>query len=173
MTFLIASIYYLDEEHYDIKGKNYQLFLEKCFLYSEYFSLISPRERQDEKKYSYISDDLSDYVLIQKNTFAWPGNIILKPYDNKYNQAVTYSIYKCCNDTRRILEEASPSLFSWCDGRPEDLTFYYSNKKIFLYSVAHEATCRISCAPVIFKEFVELNLWTVESEDKFIEEIYF
>lgn len=169
-----AKIIYIDEAHFDITGTNYKEFLDKCFKYSTYFSLVSSRcAAKYREKYKYIFDELAIYNVLSMKVYSWPGNIILQSEKGGHSQPVDYKVFKCCEETKTILESNSPSLFSWCDGRPEDLTFYYQNAKIFLYTVSHEGDCVISCSPDIFDDFSSFNTWQIISQNEYLNDIYF
>lgn len=172
---MIASIYYIDEQHYDIKGSVYKTFLDKCFHYSSYFSIVSPR---DDGVKRLINNDklfmsLEPYLVLKKQTKEWPGNILTTQSETGYTAPVIYYIYKCTNETREIIKSVCDSLFSWYKGLPEDLSFYYPDKKIFLYSVTHEGDCVLSCNPTVFREFSSFNFWNIDSPTDFLLETYF
>lgn len=171
---MIASIYYVDENHYDISGKDYIDFLNLCSEYSTFFSLISSRDKKKSDFYR-ITEDLEKYIYSTQKVLEWPGNTILQSKyakKNGYNEPVDYNIYHCCDESINLLCQAN-SLFSWYEGRPEDLTFYYKNKKVFMNSISHEGYCILSCTPQVFSRFRRFNYWHIDDQNGYLEEVYF
>ena len=175
---MIASMIYVDEEHYDVKGDAYKRLIDYCFHYSAYFSFISPRDNllYQTGKTKKLDEQLNDWKLKTIKTLQWPGNTICNrniSLTNSYSRPAEYHIYRCTNGAKEIIKSASPSLFSWEDGLPEDLAFYYEDKRVFMYSVTHEGDCVLSCSKKVFSLFAELNYWKIESESEYIQDIYF
>jgi len=172
---MIASIYYVDEAHYDIKDSAYQLFLKKCFHYSTFFSVISPRNDGIKRSVNneQLFESLEPYLYFKKQTNEWPGTILMSNTHTGYSAPVTFFVYRCTDETKEIIASVCNSIFSWYKGLPEDLSFYYPDKKIFLYTVAHEGSCVLSCSPNIYNEFSIFNTWTIDSPTDYLNEIYF
>lgn len=169
---MIAMIEYIDDEHYSIKGESYKAFIHDCFTNAKYFSLLNPLcvKQKSVNKYKWIKEKLKPFLLLEKPTFRYPEfNIV---HTSRFNKSLTMNVYECTPEAEKVFLTCCDDLFSWYLGRPENLCFYYENKKPMLVTVTHESECDISCTPELFEKFKKYNYWMILDKDGFYEEVY-
>lgn len=173
---MIANVYLEYYEREKISGKAYAEFIEKCFKHSKYFSFLTPPDLWYPKETIQASETIfkkfEPYLIEQKLVDHFPGTL---PEDSPDENDMVFqlNIYRCCPQTKQLLIDSCEGLFSWTDGKPENLVFYYPDKSVFLLTIAHEGECTISCSKEIFEEFKEYGLWQVEDNEGYISEIFF
>lgn len=171
---MIATMYEKDND-YGVNGKKYKAFIHDCFKYAEYFSLLDSLclIKKDVDKYKWIKEKLKPFLLFEKATFRYPE------YDSDYilptppfNKPFTMNVYECTPEAEKVFLTCCDDLFLWYMGRPENLCFYYENKKPMLTTVTHEFECCMSCTPELFEKFKKYSCWMILDKDGFYEEVY-
>lgn len=172
---MIVDLCFEDEVLHNICGEVYTEFIEKCFKYSAYFSVLTPPKQWYSKDILLKSIPtflkLHPYLVNKKRINHYPGTV----NDGFDEEVGTFelNIYKCCEETKRIVLETCDELFSWTDGNPENLTFYYADKNIFINTIAHEGICTISCSKEIFEEFKKYGMWYIVDQESLLQEKFF
>lgn len=140
---------YENDEDIDIQGERYLQLIDVCFRYSTCFSLVYQEKSMSIK-------ELNENLVMSKMTNNWPGTRATDYYK--------IGLYRCNTMTKNLLKSHVNSLFSWVsywgNNNPEDLTFYRSDKSVFLYTVAHEAMATLLERPTEnIQEIISVGGW--------------
>lgn len=130
-------------EDYDINGEHFKTLIELCKTYCKFFSL-----------YIYFDDKISEKIMekfeISNEGFADYNNYYIN--DNKANSYIPIGkkhYYLLNKESIELLFSISDSVFGFLSShktdkyKPEDLTFYRSDKSEFFSSETHEGECSL------------------------------
>ncbi|CAN7541792.1 leucine-rich repeat domain-containing protein [Paenibacillus sp. LjRoot153] len=130
----------------DPKGEAYEQVIDlairnsECFVLSERLWHLADGE---EKLYTSALEALEPYL--EKTIIIQGENIedviqIKKSYrSHAFYTAGTYYLYKCCDESGKILKQMANQLSDWIFPKlPEDLCFLKEGGGDFLYSIVHE-----------------------------------
>lgn len=147
--------------------KNYKIFIRYMSAYSNAFSLVYFRYKEDEKirrTVRSIQKKLSPYIIKSKR-FKGLAKLPSMLTANQFHHIYELTLYKTCFETIDVLESVH-SIRDWdYPKRPMDLSFYQNGYAWFTSSAHEDCNVLYTDDPHIIQDLIDIGINVVEKDD--------
>ena len=144
--------------------ENYKIFIRYMSAYSNAFSLVYFKYKEDEKERRTvlsIQKKLSPYLITSKRLARLPSMCT----ENQFQHIYELTIYKTCFETIDVLESVR-SIRAWdYPKRPMDLSFYQNGYAWFTSSAHEDRNVLYTDDSHIIQDLIDIGIIVVEKED--------